>query len=104
MPSEYHAIIYLIYVKKAVFERLGVRLPYVKAMFVPNRDTRKMETYRFTYRETYGETYGFTYDLRMITYDSAETYVETYKRRIDFRPDHIRLVIRLGIRRAIRPF
>jgi hypothetical protein len=76
--------------KKAVFERLGVRLPYVKAMFVSNSGTRKTETYGFTYMETY----GFTYDLRMITYDSAETYVETYKRRIDFRLDNIRLAIR----------
>ena len=48
--------------KKAVFERLGVRLPYVKAMSVSNSGTRKAETYRFTYMETYGETYGFTYD------------------------------------------
>ena len=54
-------------------------------MSVSISGTRKTETYGFTYMETYGETYGFTFNLRMITYDSAETYVETYKRRIDFR-------------------
>ena len=50
------------YVKKAVFERLGVRLPYVKAMSVSISGTRKTETYGFTYMETYEETHGFTYD------------------------------------------